>query len=256
MTEQIAQKKTGFWATNDYFRLNVKDYIDEFCGWKNLTALIEYSGSLRNEAFLTALFQTGGRVREVLGLKNENFIIREIEGCVIVRDMSLEKRYKKIKELVDEAGKRRWVTEKIHAKRKPFPIVVAEPLTPILIEWLGQTEGWLFPSLYKDNAPLTRSWAYKLVRHLDLRIPEELRIFLGLNKPFIVNDVTVKDRIHLWLHWFRSQRASQLVRDYHFSVIDLLKYFSWERYETALGYVQVGWEDLATKMQSVKVSYV
>lgn len=200
--------------------------------------------------------QTGGRVREVLGLKTENFVVRQAEGVVIVRDMTLEKRYKKVKEILDETGKRRWITEKISAKRKPFPIIIAEPLTSMLVEWLGQTGEWLFPSLYKDNLPLTRSWAYKLVRRLDLRISEELRISLGLNKPLVVNEVKVKDRIHLWLHWFRSQRASQLVRDYGFEIIDLLKYFSWEKYETALHYAQKGWKDLAAKMQSVQISYV
>jgi hypothetical protein len=254
VTEQIVEKKVGFWASNKYYRLNVGD-IEEFCGWRNLDELIQSAGSLRNKAFLTTLFLTGGRVKEVLSLKTENFMVRQTEGVVIVRDMMLEKRYKKVKEILDETGKRRWITEKISAKRKLFPIIIAEPLSPILIEWLGQTKEWLFPSPYKDSAPLSRFWAYKLVRRLDLRIPEELRISLGLNKPFMVNDVQVKARIHLWLHWFRSQRASQLVRDYGFEIIDLLKYFSWEKYETALHYAQKGWKDLAAKMKAAPTVY-
>ena len=254
MSEQIVEKKTGFWASNQYYRLSV-ELVEEFCGWRNLNELIRSAGSLRNQAFFTGLFQTGGRVTEVLGLITEKFVVRQTEGVIICRDMMLKKRYKKVKEILDETGKRRWLTEKISAKRKPFPIIIAEPLSPILIEWIGQSKEWLFPSPYKDSAPLTRFWAYKLVRRLDLRISEELRISLGLNKPLIVNEIQVKARIHLWLHWFRSQRASQLVRDYGFEIIDLLKYFSWEKYETALHYAQKGWKDLAAKMKAAPIVY-
>jgi hypothetical protein len=72
----------------------------------------------------------------------------------------------------------------------------------------------------------------------------------------MVGDKKISSTLHLWLHWFRSQRASQLVRDYGFEVIDLIKYFSWEKYETALHYAQKGWKDLASKMQARKITYV
>jgi hypothetical protein len=241
--------KSGHWSRNKYYRLNVKDFVEEFCGWRNLQELIKHAGDLRNETFLATLFLTGGRVSEVLALKTENFVERRPEGVMIVRGMLLEKRYKKIKETVDAAGHKHWITEKIVAKRKQFPIVIAEPLTPTLLEWLRQSQDLLFPSPYKVDLPLSRGWAYKLVRTVETRIPGTLRDALGLNRPFVVNGVKVNDSIHLWLHWFRSQRASQLVRDYNFEVIDLLNYFSWEKYETALNYAKRGWRDLSAKMK-------
>jgi len=253
---QLKQKEPGFWHTHKYRRLNVKDYIDEFCGWSALKELISYAGDLRNSAFFASLFETGGRVGEVLPLVKENFIVSPDRGIIIVRDMSLEKRYKKLEEILSPDGKTRWKTQKLHTRRKDFPIVIAEPLTSILIEYLDTVkEGLLFPSPYMDNDPLSRSWAYKEVRRIDKLLPSDLKERLGLNKCFLVDGQKTSEPIHLWLHWFRSQRASQLVRDYGFEVIDLLKFFSWEDYETAITYAQKGVRDLAAKMQTFKVVY-
>lgn len=229
--------------------------MEEFCGWTPLLELINHASTLRDKAFLTTLFQTGGRVSEVLALTTQNFIPAESEGVIIVRDMVLLKRYKKLEETTDEEGKKCWITEKLQTKRRQFPIVLAEPLTPVLLEWLENTGSLLFPSPYKLGYALTRFWGYKLVRRLDEEISRRLKDELGLNRPFLIGDRKVSSTLHLWLQWFRSQRDSQLVRDYGFEVIDLIKYFSWEKYETALHYAQKGWKDLASKMQSRKVSY-
>ena len=103
--------------------------------------------------------------------------------------------------------------------------------------------------------PLTRVWAYKTIRWVDDMLPDSLVESLRLNLPFISNGVKVDDSIHLWLHWFRSQRASQLVNDYDYKVIDLINYFSWENSDTAIRYAQKGWRGLAEKMQASNVSY-
>ena len=242
--------------TKHYARLSVRDYIEEFCGWNNLKAIIDYAGTEREQAFFSALFETGGRVSEVLALTKQNFILNEPKGVIIVRDMPLMKRYRKIKEIEnpEETG-RKWITEKIHKKRKQFPILLKEPLTPILLKWLEKTSDLLFPSPYRAGLPLTRFWAYYQIRKIDRKLPEDVRAALGLNKPFIYREYYISSRLHLWLHWFRSQRASQLVHDYGFEIMDLLNFFEWERYETALHYAKKGWRDLANKMQDVQVSY-
>jgi len=245
----------GYWSHHDYHRLNVKDFVEEFCTWKPLKELISYASLGRDQAFVSVLFLTGGRVSEVLALKRENFEVRQAEGLAIVRNMKLLKRYKKLSEILDAEGNKRWITELVEAKRKPFPIMLREPLTPFLIEWLGQTEGLLFRSPYKLGFPLSRFWAYNLVRQIDKEIPLTLRRDLGLNKPFIKDGKRISDRLHLWLHWFRSQRASQLVSDYGYEVIDLIDFFSWERYDTALTYARKGWRGLASKMQIAQVAY-
>lgn len=56
----------------------------------------------------------------------------------------------------------------------------------------------------------------------------------------------------MWPHWFRAQRASQLVADYGFEVMDLVDFFRWEKSDVALTYARRGWRGLASKMRPVK----
>lgn len=246
---------SGYWASHKYCRLNVKDYVEDFCGWTPLKQFIEILGSLRDQAFIATLFLTGGRVSEVLPLTRSNFEIREAQGVVIVKRMRLLKRYKKLSETVDSEGRKCWITKSLSKKRKTFPILIREPLTPTLLKWLSQNDGLLFPSPVKVGEGLSRFWAYKLIRKIERYIPPSLREDLGLNQPFIVDGEKISDHIHLWLHYFRSQRASQLVADYDYKVLELLNYFSWEKPETAVRYAQKGWRGLASKMKEVEITY-
>lgn len=236
--------QTGYWADHEYKRLSVKEYVEGFCGWEALTELVSHIYDLRDKAFVSALFLTGGRVSEVLALRKHNFEIHREQGLIIVRGMPLLKRYKKIAPAKD--GKRKWITERLIKTRKPFPILIKEPLTPFLLSWLDKCEDLLFPSPYKEGEPLTRFWGYKFIRKLDSRLPLSLKQKLGL----VRRQGSRENVLHLWLHWFRSQRASQLVDDYNYEVIDLIDYFSWERHDTALTYARRGWRGLASKMQA------
>jgi len=248
-------RQTGYWATHQYFRLNVKDYSEEFCGWKPLLELVDLAGEPREKAFLSALFLTGGRVSEVLSLRKNNFEIRKEENLIIVRGMPLLKRYKKLQELnfTNSKGQttKKWITQKLEKTRKAFPISFAEPLTPFLLDWLEripEENGLLFPSPYREGKPLSRFWAYRFIRRLDKAVSPELRQKLGLDKPLIINGKVVSDKLHLWLHFFRSQRACCLVSEYGFQLHDLLDWFSWEHVETAMDYAKKGWRSLAQKM--------
>ena len=237
--------RDGVWSSRPYSRLSVSEHVEGWVGWnamKQLMAEARRRLGRREEAFFTTLFLTGGRVSEVLRLKRGNFDIREDEGLIIVRGMPLLKRYRKVRE-VETANGKRWITERLEKTRKPFPIVLREPLTPILLKWLEKLkkpEALLFPSSYRIGEPLSRFWAYNQVRRLDDTLPLPLKKRLGLNKP----------DMHLWLHWFRSQRASQLVEDYSFTVLDLIDWFSWEHEKTALDYARRGWRGLASKMKA------
>jgi len=246
----------GYWATVPYYRLSVSEFVEEFCGWQPLIQLVELMPETwqRERAFVATLFETGGRVSEVLALKSGNFEVREAEGLIIVRGMALYKRYRKIAEQQTEDGKKHWITERVEKFRKPYPILLKEPLVPYMLSWIEQTpeNGYLFPSPYRKGKPLSRFWAYKLIRRLDKAVQDDLRQKLGLSKPFVVDGKKVSDRLHLWLHWFRSQRASQLVSDYGFELHDLIDWFSWEHLETALTYSRRGWRGLATKMLTAK----
>ena len=233
----------------------MKDYSEGWVGYQPLLELIELAGTPREQAFLSALFLTGGRVSEVLALKKSMFEIRKRERVIVVRNMPLLKRYRKLSEVKDEEGRRKWVTEKLQKTRKPFPIPLKEPLTPYLLNWIEawieaipEEDGLLFPSPYRVGKPLSRFWAYHVIRGLDNRLTPELRQKLGLDKPFVVDGKVVKDKLHLWLHFFRSQRACCLVSEYGFQLHDLIDWFSWEHIQTAMDYAKKGWRGLAEKM--------
>ena len=246
--------KLGYWSIHQYHRLSVEEWVEEWVGWPAMLDLVrlarEEFGS-REEAFLTTLFLTGGRVSEALPLKRENFWIHRKEGVIIVKGMPLLKRYRKIEEYVDEEGKRRWKTEPLFKRRKPFPILLEEPLTPILLKWLEKhPSGLLFPSPYRTGKPLTRFWAYRMIRRLDQEIPHELRRRLNLIQ---WEPGKRANRLHLWPHWFRAQRASCLVEEYDFRLHHLLEYFSWENLETARRYARRGWRGLAELMRGIRI---
>jgi hypothetical protein len=256
-------KQIGYWATHPYVRLNVKDFSEEWVGYKPLLKLVDLAEKPREKAFLSCLFLTGGRVSEVLNLRKNNFEIRPSENLIIVRGMRLLKRYRKIKELnfTNIRGEtiRKWVTQKIEKTRKPFPILLSEPLIPFLLNWIEsipEENAYLFPSPYRENRPLSRFWAYRQIRELDKKVNPELREKLGLSKPLIVNGKLVSDKLHLWLHWFRSQRACCLVSEFNFQLHELLDYFDWQSVEVATRYGKRGWRGLAQKMLETQIRYV
>jgi integrase len=246
----MSRQMQGYWATHPYIRLNVKDYSEEWVGYEPLLELIELASQPREQAFLSALFLTGGRTSEVLSLRKNMFEIRKRERVIVVRNMPLLKRYRKLSEVKDGKG-RKWITEKLQKTRMPFPILLKEPLVPYLLNWieaLPNEDSLLFESPYNVGKPLTRFWAYHVIRDLDNRLTPELRSKLGLHKAFIKDGKIVKDRLHLWLHWFRSQRACCLVSEFNFQLHELLDYFSWEHIQTAMDYAKKGWRGLAEKM--------
>jgi integrase len=196
--------------------------------------------------YLTALIKTGGRAGEVLGLEKENFSVNKRKKFILVSNMKLEKRWKKIKNSDGSSFR-----QHIEATRKPFPMLLKEPLSNELLSYLEMSkDGRLFSSPYKTHAPLTVSWGYKFIRRLNDEIPKSLFNQLGLNIPFNdrVTGEKLCDTIHLWQHWFRSERASQLRSEYEFTEADLMEFFGWLDYKTALHYSKLGASNLAKKM--------
>ena len=240
-----------------YHRLNVYDYVLEFCGWEPLEELTKYTNTPTQNRYLTCLIKTGGRAGEVLELNRENFSINKRQKTIIVQNMKLEKRYGTNKNLVTKKaiiksdGHRD--TYPLNAIRKPFPILLEEPLSSELIVQIEAIEeGQLFKSPYKKHDPLTVSWGYKIIRKLNDEIPRPLFNRLGLNQPFRdkVTGNQIADTIHLWQHWFRSQRASQLRTEYGFAEADLMEFFGWLDYKTAIHYSRLGATNLAKKMRN------
>ena len=231
-----------------YRRLNVETYVKKFCGWSALEEMLKYSVKPRDTFFFTTLIKTGGRAKEVLALTKQNFILDN--PFIVVTNMQLEKHYRKIKDATPGTP----TTEKIYAIRNDFSMPFTEPLSKELIEDLATSEDLLFPSPYKRDMhkPLSRIRMYQLIRELNDRLPYSLKRELGLTVPFMDPTRTVKidDEIHLWLHWARSQRASQLAADYDFTEGDLLEWFGWKDIKTATRYAHKGYAKLGAKMLS------
>jgi len=267
---QFLKNIHAYWANHEYHRMSVTEDILEFCGWQAINDLVTFKGNTEIEqAFLATLFLTGGRVQEVLSLTKENFTIHERkDGAKYFRvsKMPLEKRYKKIGEkFKGEDGKNHFHTEKSFEFRNNFSIMFKEPIAPILVNWIEKSKGGLlFPSpnkkkgiCKKGERPRSRKWAYKFIRRLDKKVTKTLRYALGLATPQIVDRTAenqqgrqIADCLHLWLHWFRSQRASQLRHDYHWDIYGLMTYFSWKSISVAMRYLKEGAKDQADSMDT------
>jgi len=264
MNEVVNLNPHAYWDKHELHRQSVDELVDEFVGWKPIIELVNFPENQRDKVFLSSMFQTGGRVSEVLRLRYDYFLVLPKEKVIRVSYMPLLKRYKKVKAIIKEDGSKGWETEKLLKHRKPFSIDMREPITNLLTDYLSMKPGGdllLFPSPSRVNEnnrplPLTRFWAYKFVRKLDSEIPPSLKENLGLNKK-LFNDAgeVVKDTLNLWCHWFRAQRASQLRKDYKLDLIELLSYFSWERQDTALKYTKTGYRDIEKKMKDTSLSY-
>lgn len=216
----------GWWRDHPYERRAVAKDIEEFPGWPTLMELAEACESKLEKSFIATLFLTGSRVSEALQLRGSNFEVIEEDGLIICRGAPLLKRYKKVEELPDGS----WITESQDVTRRPFPLIVQEPLVPYLQERLKEAgEGLMFPSPRRPGKPLSRAWGYKLCSRLQ-----------------------DKTGVECWPHAFRSWRASQLVDDYSFEVLDLLDFFGWVKHDQAVGYARRGWRGLAARMRPVQ----
>lgn len=233
--------------------------VEGFCGWDFLTRLVDVAPSRFMKGLLATLFETGGRISEVLALRKRNVDFGLHPDVVVVKRMPLVKRFEKIGEIakwkcVGHCKKRwdekpsplefrthrikeyaGWITKPVLDYRT-FPIRLDEPLTPFFISWCERVKGensFLFP--------IRRSAAFVRVRN----VGKKLNIQVPLSN------------IHssqLYDHWFRAERACQLAFDYGFTRDDLREFFEWKerKPDMAERYASLGWIGLAKKM-GVKV---
>lgn len=131
-------------------RRSVERDVTEFCGWDRLLRIVEKMGGLKApyppemlQALVAALFETGGRISEVLKLKRRNFDLKTEPGFAIVKAMPVLKR---------KPGT---------ATDRTFPINCKDPLWPYLERWIKQC---------KPDEPLfriSRSKVWGLLREVD-----------------------------------------------------------------------------------------
>ena len=242
-----------------------------FIGWDKLLSIIHACDNLeydtyfrtycieRDKGLIATLFQTGGRIHEVLKLRRQNFLFDAHKKYCIVKGMLLEKRFEKTGSYIEtieeepegafarlfepkllDNGKQVWTrkrwrttTDSPRVKqmriRKPFPILKSEPLYPVMREWIERNHSdILFPTPKKRR--------------------NKSPYMTGANSWVIIHRLQELTKIEMWPHWFREQRASQLAREYGFTWEHLMKWFSWETERQARKYGKTAEEDLAKVM--------
>lgn len=107
---------------------------------------------------------------------------------------------------------------KVLKKHEPtirnIPIPLHEKLVAPMMNWVEEKNGFLFSGVTREQA------YWWLVR----------------------TDPT------WWLHRIRSERATQLVLEYGFTVADLMKFFNWSNPKEAIDYVRLSVGDIGKKM--------
>jgi hypothetical protein len=185
-----------------------------FCGWDYLRLLVGVCGDSFDKALISGLFETGGRISEVLKLRFDNFHFGKFsDPRIVVVEMTVSKRRR--------------------PEMRVFPIRSDEPLAPYLLSYVKSVKGLLFP--------ISRVTAFLTIRSVGERLARR-----GVHPDFSA----IKSS-QLYPHWFRAQRASQLRADYGFDEYDLKDFFHWRRSgEMPSIYSRLSWEQLALKMLS------
>jgi len=269
--QKCIRAEDGTWKRYHKRNIGSADEVPEFIGWPKLLSIIEACNQIpydmyyadycreRDKALVATLFETGGRIGEVLALTKSNFNFDAHPDYCIVTGMLLEKRFEKVGSYyeVREAKpkgcharlyepqlladgrqiwkRKRWDTTITSDKvkklriRKPFPIFKHEPLYPIMEAWVRRNHSeLLFPS------PKRRK--------------DGSRTMTTTNAWLIINRLQSLTNIEMWPHWFRSQRASQLYHEYGLTWEELKMWFSWQSEMMASLYAKTSPETLAERM--------
>lgn len=191
----------GYWANHKLIKPSVFTDINSWIGWEKLQAKVGQIEKKRNRNIVRAIFETGGRVSEVIRLKPEHFRIEEDKIRVVGAPLEKNKRFDK-----------RW----------PFLIEKTEPLMQPLLDWINESDEWLFPSPLGKDPFLSR---------------QSVWIFLN-------------DELGLYPHWFRSMRAWCLSWEYGLTRSELMDWFTWRREKTAQHYARTNPDETAEKFHA------
>ena len=195
----------GYWKTHKYTKRNIEKIVKSYCGDHYLEKLIKKVDEIprsanqdfrrkRDKAFLSALFITGGIMKEVLTLKKENFDRNNERArkfnAYLVKDM--------------EVLKKRTKGTSIPTTRT-FPIWRDDPLIKYLIDWLDEIDNYLFPAKPWTDVPMSYHNGYDIIEAVKNQLKRE--------EPIVSS-------------WFREQRKYYLMKKKGFSVYDIQGYFS------------------------------
>jgi hypothetical protein len=214
------------------------DEVEGFCGWDFLLSFVRVYDFPPFQGLVAALFETGGRVSEVLELRKDHFNMSLHPDLIVVEHMPILKRYELVDKVPDESRKRgfKWVTRR-KSDYRFFPIRKDEPLVPYLIKWINMA-----PSKKLFN--FSRLDVYIMLRDAGrvLNKPIPFTRHRAENRPLMSSEI--------FPHLLRAERASQLASEYGFDVFALRQFFGWKprKLDMAEKYASLDWKGLARRM--------
>ena len=138
--------------------------------------------------------------------------------------------------------------------RLDFPIPLFEPTTPILLERINKVDDFLFPTNFNIEAESTGGVAL----HVE-RMEIDKRAWISQTRAYqIICSIGERLGLDIWVHWFRSQRASQLSEEYGFDVERLNRFFGWTggplgKETTSQKYAKLSIESMWERMRPEKI---
>ncbi len=224
----------------------------KFVGWEEIQRVVDYTDSFLYKELIGYLFETGGRVSEVLSLMTRNFRLRtDTEpNILVVGAMPLHSRKKDLSNVMVECSRcgvlnvvsssdecwnckekgllaLRWYEDRGWQRmRKPFPINCNDPLAPIILESLKRHREkgeWLIFRNRYTRKNYTRGWAWAVLKKLG----DETGIYLYPNR-------------------LRQWRACQLSK--FLSEKELMEWFTWRNVNVAKHYTESGSLGLAESL--------
>lgn len=186
-----------------------------FCGWSKVQKIIKDIDDVDTKNIFMGLLKTGCRAMELPTLKKRHFNLNFSDTQIMVQGMYVEKQKDAIPLIDDNGnpilknGKRTYTFESKEGYRT-FPIRKDEPLSTELIDYVKKTPN--------DNDvlfPYTYGQIYYRIAMIQNTLPGGTRPdWYNFKGPW-------------WPHRIRSERACQLIRDLHYDIFRLKKWFGW-----------------------------
>jgi len=266
----------AYWKTHKYKRHSVEKDVKTFCGWPLLLKLIGSCSKPIVKALIACLFETGGRVSEVLSLRVDMFQVNKQTQppIIIVSGMPLFKRYEKVDTYLEclkcgaknekasnicvKCGshdlKKRFVTKRLEEVRNDFSIRADEPLAKIMVQHIVEVienrkeefERLKQKCLKENRKPTQNETDYMNKLGYIFLNPLTMKPYTRKWAYKVLRKAGKEIGVYFYNHRLRAERASHLGRSLRAE--SLLEWFSWEKWETAKIYARKGPERLAEEM--------
>jgi integrase len=215
--------------TTKYF----KQHFGGFYGWEKIRDILTHLQDKDARIIMLGLLKTGCRAMELPRLKRSQVDLEYSPTQIMIRGMYVEKQKEAIV-LVDEKGdalmkngKKMFRFEGKEGFRN-FPFPKKEPMSDLFMEYVKT----------KKPDEILFNYNYDKIYHKICTIQMK-PIPLGVSSARW-NEF----KGPWWCHRIRSERACQLIKEYRYDTIRLMKWFGWSSSQMPQVYADISPEDL------------